>query len=91
MPDKRNSDRLVDLLQAAVVTVRGAKSEQEERKFQVDDLVKVVRPLAALEKGLVGRVFKFRGYTVPHGYAKCEDGRGAVFLHPDALEKFTQP
>lgn len=58
------------------------------KRIEPGTFVRVVFPLAPLEKTKLLNVFKFLGYSIPHGYARCEDANGGVVLiHPEALEK----
>ena len=64
------------------------------RALQVGDRVKVVRPISAMERDLLGRVFTIMRFSQPHGYAVCGedsvvagDEWGNWHLHPEALEK----
>jgi hypothetical protein len=64
--------------------------ERGEKKFERGDKVRVVKPIGAVEKAVLGLYGTFLCYTVPHGYAKVViDGvvPSFVMIHPEALER----
>ena len=51
--------------------------------------VRVVAPISAMERDLLGRVFKIDRLDGTHGYAVVRDEHGAWHVHPEALQEVT--